>query len=48
MESMVWLRVPGDIVFAIGGVLLAIYAIKLLGRGKTKPVIATTGTAVQS
>jgi nitric oxide reductase subunit B len=44
MESMVWLRVPGDIVFAIGGVLLAIYAIKLLGRGKAKPAIATTAT----
>jgi nitric oxide reductase subunit B len=51
METMVWLRVPGDIVFAIGSVLLAIYAIKLLGRGRAKPAIATTATtaaAVQS
>jgi nitric oxide reductase subunit B len=32
MEALVWLRVPGDIVFAAGGVLLAVYALKLLGR----------------
>jgi nitric oxide reductase subunit B len=30
METLVWLRIPGDIVFAIGGVLLAIYAFRLL------------------
>jgi nitric oxide reductase subunit B len=30
MESLVWMRVPGDIVFAIGSVLLAVYAWKLL------------------
>jgi len=30
MESLVWLRVPGDIVFAAGSVLLAVYAVKLL------------------
>ena len=32
METLVWLRVPGDIVFAAGGVLLALYALKLLRR----------------
>jgi nitric oxide reductase subunit B len=32
METLVWLRVPGDVVFAIGAVLLAWYAIKLLPR----------------
>ncbi|HEX6792480.1 MAG TPA: cbb3-type cytochrome c oxidase subunit I, partial [Casimicrobiaceae bacterium] len=32
MESLVWLRVPGDVVFAIGGVLLAVYALMLLRR----------------
>lgn len=32
METLVWLRVPGDIVFAAGGVLLAWYAIRLLRR----------------
>jgi nitric oxide reductase subunit B len=30
METLVWLRVPGDIVFAAGAVLLAVYALKLL------------------
>jgi len=33
METLVWLRVPGDIVFAFGSVFLAIYALKLL-RGR--------------
>lgn len=32
MELFVWLRVPGDIVFAIGGVLLALYVVRLLRR----------------
>ncbi len=32
METLVWLRVPGDIVFAIGAVLLAGYALRLLRR----------------
>jgi len=30
METLVWLRVPGDIVFACGGVFLAAYAARLL------------------
>ena len=30
METLVWMRVPGDIVFAIGAVLLAWFAIRLL------------------
>ena len=32
METLVWLRVPGDVVFAAGAVMLAIYALKLLAR----------------
>ena len=32
METLVWLRVPGDIVFAIGGVFLGLYALALLRR----------------
>lgn len=32
METLVWLRVPGDIVFAVGAVLLAWYALRLLRR----------------
>ncbi len=32
METLVWLRVPGDIVFAAGSVFLAVYALKLLRK----------------
>jgi nitric oxide reductase subunit B len=32
METLVWLRVPGDIVFAFGSLFLAVYALKLLRR----------------
>lgn len=32
METMVWLRVPGDVVFAAGCVLLGVYVVKLLRR----------------
>src|SRR4029453_3156785 len=32
METLVWLRVPGDVVFAVGAVLLAVYVLKLLRR----------------
>lgn len=35
METLVWLRVPGDIVFAGGAMLLALYAIRLL-RSRTE------------
>jgi nitric oxide reductase subunit B len=45
METLVWLRVPGDIVFSIGAVFLAVYTLRLLGRGKareTLPVGAAT------
>jgi nitric oxide reductase subunit B len=33
METLVWLRVPGDIVFASGSVLLGVYALQLLRTG---------------
>ena len=32
METLVWLRVPGDIVFAGGAAILALYALRLLRR----------------
>jgi len=32
METLVWMRVPGDIVFAVGVLFLAVYALRLLGR----------------
>jgi nitric oxide reductase subunit B len=37
METLVWLRVPGDIVFAGGALLLAVYALKLLRRPVPEP-----------
>lgn len=40
MQTLVWLRVPGDVVFAGGAVLLALYALKLLRR--PAPVAAAT------
>lgn len=43
MEHLVWARVPGDIVFALGGLTLGLFALRLLtGRRKPMPV----GTAV--
>ena len=36
METLVWLRVPGDIVFAIGALVLAWYALRLLRRPKAQ------------
>jgi nitric oxide reductase subunit B len=40
METLVWLRVPGDIVFALGAVLIAVYALKLLFRPRGRDVRA--------
>jgi nitric oxide reductase subunit B len=46
METLVWLRVPGDIVFAAGAVYLAWYAFNLLRRsGGTRAPVAGTATA---
>jgi nitric oxide reductase subunit B len=44
METFVWLRVPGDIVFSIGAVFLAIYALRLLRRGNA-PAHVPAGVA---
>jgi nitric oxide reductase subunit B len=38
METLVWLRVPGDVVFAIGTVCLALFAFRLLIAKKTANV----------
>jgi len=44
MESLVWLRVPGDIVFAAGALALAVYALRLLGRpGRVVPAAVGSG-----
>lgn len=45
METLVWMRVPGDILFAVGAVLLAWYALRLLRRPAVQPAIAATATA---
>lgn len=34
METLVWMRVPGDVVFAAGTVFLALFALKLIVGGK--------------
>ena len=43
MEALVWLRVPGDVVFAAGSVLLALYAWRLLRPGHPAPKAVTSG-----
>jgi len=47
METLVWMRVPGDIVFAAGSVLLALYALRLLWPTSAKrlPLGAMPSTA---
>ncbi|MCG2595819.1 nitric-oxide reductase large subunit [Ramlibacter sp. XY19] len=45
MEALVWLRVPGDILFSIGALYLGVYALRLLRRGQagaTVPAGAAT------
>ena len=39
MEALVWLRVPGDVVFAAGAAFLAVYAVLLLRRSGTRAVV---------
>jgi nitric oxide reductase subunit B len=34
MEALVWLRVPGDVVFSVGVLFLALFAVRLLTSGK--------------
>jgi nitric oxide reductase subunit B len=38
MEALVWLRVPGDVVFSVGAVCLGVYAAKLLA-GPRRPAL---------
>jgi len=47
MQAMVWLRVPGDVVFALGIVYFAAFALKLLGSGKRHAPV-TVGQASRS
>ncbi len=43
MEAMVWLRVPGDLVFAAGAFFLAAYALLLLRRPVKEPPAVAEG-----
>lgn len=43
METLVWLRVPGDVVFAAGCVFLAVYVLKLLRRPAAQAVGSGAG-----
>ncbi|WP_342118217.1 nitric-oxide reductase large subunit [Pseudoduganella sp. OTU4001] len=40
METAVWLRVPGDVVFAVGCLFLALFALRLIGKGKQEETVA--------
>jgi nitric oxide reductase subunit B len=44
METFVWLRVPGDIVFSVGVLFLALFAFKLLAGGKRLQPAPLTAT----
>ncbi len=49
METMVWLRVPGDIVFAVGMLFLAAFALRLLGGAKAARTLpAKAGAATKA
>lgn len=48
METLVWMRVPGDVLFAIGAGFLALYALRLLGRRKTPEAIPAGAQAARS
>ena len=41
METLVWMRVPGDTVFSVGAILLALFMAKLL-IGPRKKAFAGT------
>jgi nitric oxide reductase subunit B len=49
MESMVWLRVPGDIVFAAGTLFLVAFALRLLKGDRTQEeVLPLTGVKARN
>ncbi|HUP08699.1 MAG TPA: nitric-oxide reductase large subunit, partial [Caldimonas sp.] len=42
METLVWMRLPGDVVFSVGALLLAWYALRLLRRPRGRVVDLAT------
>jgi nitric oxide reductase subunit B len=47
METLVWLRVPGDVVFAAGAVFLAVYAARLV-IARRRPAIEAASSAARA
>ncbi len=47
MDNAVWIRVPGDIVFAIGCLFLARFALRLIGKAKQEESVAQ-GVALEN
>jgi nitric oxide reductase subunit B len=39
METLVWMRMPGDIIFSVGAVLLALFMAKLLIGSRTRQLV---------
>lgn len=48
METLVWLRVPGDVLFAIGAGFLAVYALRLVLPGKGRGSLLAGGAAART
>jgi len=44
METLVWMRVPGDIVFAAGGAVLAWFVFQLWRGGRREPLAVGSGS----
>jgi len=47
MQTLVWLRVPGDVVFAVGAGMLALFVARLF-VGKAKPVAVPTAPVAEA
>jgi nitric oxide reductase subunit B len=45
METMVWLRVPGDVVFSVGVAFLALFMWRLVFQARTARREAAAGLA---
>jgi len=45
MENMVWLRVPGDIVFGVGTLFLALFVLRLVTRRRAATQVESAATA---
>lgn len=48
METLVWMRVPGDVLFAIGSGFLALYALRLIRPGKGRTQLSSGAAPARS